>query len=266
MRSKLYIAVAALFAVSCSPIVTDSELVNSFDKDNIQLSAYQATAGSNEITLKLESTGITGYWDYIINTKYTDEVTVVFPYTGTHTFTFYSTTPYINNGDLSDLEYVSESIEVEVTQLDAALDDAYYNLVGNDLGGKTWVFNGTAGDGNVWWAMVDGGNYASVWWNATNDYVTPTDVDGKMYFDVAGGANYDYYSSADAEPVRGSFVFNSTFTTLTFPSEVNILGSSNDLSCGATTYEIIELTEDSLILFASAVDNGTGWIWAFCPE
>lgn len=262
---KLFIVIAAIFAVSCSPIVSDNELSNSFDKDNIQLSAYQENAGSNEITLKLETTGITGYWDYIINTKYTDEVTVVLPYTGTHTFTYYVTTPYINNGDLTDLEYVSQSIEVEVTQLDVALNDAYYNLVGTDLGGKTWVFDGTAGDGNIWWAMVNGGNYAEVWWNATDSWVTPEDVNGKMYFDVAGGANYDYYSSVDADPIRGSFVFNGSYSTLTFPT-ANILGSSNDLSCGATTYEIIELTEDSLILFASAVDNGTGWIWAFRPE
>ncbi len=263
MRSKLYLAIAALFAVSCSPIVSDEELYNSFDKDNIELSAYQATPGSNEITLKLESTGITGYWDYVIDTKYTDEVTVVFPYTGTHTFTYYVTTPYINDGDLSDLEYVSKSIDVEVTQLDVALDDAFYNLVGNDLGGKSWVFDGTAGDGNVWWAMVNGGNYAEVWWNSTNDYVTPGDVDGKMYFDVAGGANYDYYSSADAAPVRGTFTFNGSFTTLTFGGGVDILGSNG----GSTTYEIIELTEDSLILFSSYVDvYGTGWIWAFRPE
>ncbi|MFI3263614.1 MAG: hypothetical protein R3Y26_12035 [Rikenellaceae bacterium] len=153
-----------------------------------------------------------------------------------------------------------------MTQLDKALNDAYYNLVGNDLGGKTWVFDGEAGDGTVWWAMASDVDYSSIWWNATNDYVLPDDVNGKMYFDVAGGANYDYYASEDAEPVRGSFVFNGTFTTLSFPSGVNILGSSNSLSCGPTTYEIIELTEDRLVLYASAVDNGTGWIWAFRPE
>lgn len=264
MRSKLYIAIAALFVASCSPITTDRELTNSFDKDNIQLSAYQATAGSNEITLKLETSGITGYWDYIINTKYTDEVTVIFPYTGTHTFTYYVTTPYIVDGDLSNLEYVSETIEVEVTQLDTPLNDAYYNLVGSDLGGKSWVFDGASGDGGVWWAMVDGTNYSSVWWNAAGDGdVLPDDLSGKMYFDVAGGANYDYYSSADGEATRGSFVFNGTYTTLTFAGGVDILGSNG----GSTTYEIVELTEDSLILFSSYVDAwGTGWIWAFRPE
>ncbi|MFI3248035.1 MAG: hypothetical protein R3Y39_02785 [Rikenellaceae bacterium] len=264
MRSKLYIAIAALFAVSCSPIVSDEELSNSFDKDNIQLSAYQATPGSNEITLKLESTGITGYWDYIIDTKYTDEVTVVFPYTGTHTFTYHVTTPYINNGDLSDLEYVSESIEVDVTQLDVALDNAFYNLVGSDLGGKAWVFDGVSGDGGTWWAMVNSSNYAEMLWNAAgNGDVLPADIDGKMYFNVAGGANYDYYSSADADAVRGTFAFNGTFTTLTFGGGNDILGSNG----GSTTYEIIELTEDSLILFSSYVDvYGTGWIWAFRPE
>ncbi len=265
MKSKLYIAALALFAMACNPITTDVELTNSFDKDNIVLKAYQTTAGSNEITLRMESEGVTGYWDYVIGTKYSDECTFIFPYTGTHTFTYYSTTPYIIDGDVGNTEYVSTTIEVEVTTMDTALADAYYCLVGDDLGGKTWVFDGVSGDGGIWWAMVDGSNSSSVWWNAGGlGQGSPADIDGKMYFNVAGGANYDYYSSADAAAVNGNFVFNSTYTTLSFPAEgADILGSLG----GSTTYEIITLTDDSLVLFSSYVEvYGTGWIWAFRPE
>ncbi len=267
MRYKLFIAIAALYAVSCSPIVDDKELTNSFDKDNIKLSAYQETPGSNEVTLKVESNGVAGYWDYIINTAYSDEVTVIFPYTGTHSFTFHSTTPYLNGGDIANAEDASATIEVEVSQLDVALNEAYYNLVGADLGGKTWVFDGEAKDGGVWWAMVSPTNPAEVWWNAAGgDGVLPADADGKMYFDVNGGANYDYYTSPDATPVRGSFVFDGTFSTITFPGDANLMGANNNAAGPSTTFEIVELTEDRMVLFTGTTNGGTGWIWAFRPE
>ncbi len=260
MKSKLYIAALALLAVACSPIESDRELSNSFDKDNIVLQAYQTNSGSNEITLRMESEGVTGYWDYTIGTKYSDECTFIFPYTGTHTFTYYVTTPYIINGDVGNTEYVSVSIDVEVTTMDTALNDAYYALVGDDLGGKTWVFD----TGAAWyWTMVAGYNCYEMWWNPAGDWVFPSDLEGKMYFNVAGGANYDYYSSADAAPVSGNFVFNSSYTTLSFPTAgADILGSNG----GSTTYEILELTEDTLVLYSSYVSvYGTGWFWSFKP-
>ncbi len=267
MKSKIFLAIAALYAASCNPMVDDVELKNSFDRDNIKLSVHQETPGSNEFTLKLDSKGVTGYWDYIINKAYSDEVTVIFPYTGTHTLTFHSTTPYINGGNIADREYVSESIEVEVSQLDVALNEAYYNLVGEDLGGKTWVFDGESKDGGVWWAMVNATNPAEVWWNAGGgDGVVPSDVDGKMYFDVDGGANYDYYASPDAEPVRGSFVFNGAFSTLSFPGDANLMGTNNNAAGPSTTFEIVEFTADRLVLFTPTTNGGTGWSWAFRPE
>ncbi|MFR9496106.1 MAG: hypothetical protein SNG81_07020 [Rikenellaceae bacterium] len=261
MKSKFYIAVAALFAVACNPITTDVELTNSFDKDNIVLKAYQTTSGSNEITLRMESEGITGYWDYTIGTKYSDECTFIFPYTGTHTFTYYVTTPYIIDGDVGNTEYVAATIDVEVTTMDTALADAYYHLVGSDLGGKTWVFDTSA---SYYWTMVDGSNSGSVWWSPAGDWVFPGDLEGKMYFNVSGGANYDYYSSADATPVNGNFVFNGSYTTLSFPTAgADILGSNG----GSTTYEIITLTDDTLVLFSSYVEAyGTGWLWSYKPQ
>ncbi|MFI3285841.1 MAG: hypothetical protein R3Y08_04230 [Rikenellaceae bacterium] len=267
MKSKLYIAAIALFAAACNPITTDVDLSNSFDKDNIVLKAYQDTPGSNQITLRMESVGITGFWDFVIGTKYSDECTFIFPYTGTHTFDFHSTTPYIVDGDVGNTEYIKASIEVEVTTMDTPLADAYYCLVGDDLGGKAWVFDGTLGDNGVWWAMVNGSNSGEVWWNAGGTAQgTPVDYEGKMYFDVDGGANYYYYASADTEPIKANFVFNSSYTTLSFPGEANLMGAYNEgQTSGATTYEIINLTEDQLYLFASTTDGNTGWVYVFKP-
>ncbi len=256
---KLYMAVAALFAVACSPIESDVQLKNSFDKDEIVLKAYQENPGSNLITLKMESDGVTGYWDYVIGTAYSDECTFIFPATGKQTFTYHVTTPYIKDGDVSDTEYVAVSIEVDITTVDTALDAAYYCLVGQYLNGKTWVFDKGAA---AYWTMVNGSNCNEVWWNPAGDGVAPGDIDGMMYFDVAGGANCDYYASADAEAVHGNFVFNSDYTTLEFANGVDILGSNG----GSTKYEIVELSDDKLVLFSSFVEAyGTGWLWSFKP-
>ncbi len=272
MKSKFYIAVAALFAVACSPITTDVELTNSFDKDNIVLKAYQTTSGSNEITLRMESEGVTGYWDYVIGTKYSDECTFIFPYTGTHTFTYYVTTPYIIDGDVGNTEYVAATIDVEVTVMDTPLADAYYYLVGQDLGGKDWVFDGVYGDGGVWWAMVAGYNYQEIWWNAAGwGQVAPVDIDGKMHFNVSGGANMLHYSTLDdTNPDVGSFSLNSTCTTLSVVGDANILGAYNgnddgDL-CYALSYEIIELTDDRLYLYSTElIGRWTGWVFVYKP-
>ena len=53
-----------------------------------------------------------------------------------------------------------------ITQLDHALPDAYYKLVGADLEGKAWVFDGVGGDGRLWWYMAAPYKWTEMWWNA----------------------------------------------------------------------------------------------------
>ena len=140
----------------------------------------------------MNTSGVTGYWDYIIDKKYTDRVEVVFPFTGTHEFTYHVTTPYMPDGNPAETEYVEKTVSVEITQLDEALPEAYYYLVGENLEGKTWVFDGGPGaDGGTWWFMSDPSNPWGIWWNAAGECCPPADAAGKMVFDLAGNANYN---------------------------------------------------------------------------
>lgn len=258
--------VLTIFFAACEPIENRDVLTNSFDPDDIQLEVIQSTPGGNELSIRMNTPGIAGYWDYVIDTKSSDRVDVIFPIPGTSTFTFHVTTPYIQNNDIASVTYPSKSIDVTITQLDHELPAAYYKLVGANLEGKTWVFDGVGGDERWWWGMVAGYNWQEGWWNAGGTCCPPPDASGKMVFDLDGGANFTYYASPAATPETGSkWAFNADFTKLTITGNSNILGSKNDNAGNNGVFEIKELTNDHMILFIANVSGGTGWIWAFKP-
>ncbi|MBR8536975.1 hypothetical protein KEM09_08415 [Carboxylicivirga mesophila] len=268
--NKLFglLAGASLLAFSaCEPIEDRDVLKNSFDADNIELAVVQATNGGNKLSIQMNTPGVTGYWDYILDTKSTDRVEVVFPFTGTHEFTYYATTPYMTNDTPDTKEYIQKSVTVEVTQLDEPLPEAYYALVGDDLGGKTWVFDKDYqwSDGqNLFWAMVAPYNWQELWWNAGSTCCPPGDADGKMVFDLAGAPNYTYFTSPDDAGSLGSFAFNGDFTSITF-NEQSILGYDPARVNPDSKYEIIELSSDRMILYTASNAGGTGWLWVFKP-
>ena len=265
---SLIIGALVIFFAACEPIEKRDVLTNSFDPNNIELKVVQSTTGGNELSIQMNTPGIAGYWDYVIDKKFSDRVDVIYPIPGTSTFTFYVTTPYIENGDISTIRYASKSIDVTISQLDHALPEAYYKLVGANLEGKTWVFDGVGGDGRLWWYMSDPGNWAGAWWNAGGTCCPPSDVAGKMVFDLNGGANFTYYASPTATAVTGStWAFNADYTKLTIKGDANILGSSPE-SGGShpnKVYEIKEFTADRLTLFVPDAEWVSGWTWVFKP-
>ena len=260
------IVILLIFVNSCSPIENRDELSNSFSPDNIQLEVTQAIAGSNKVNIKMTTPGITGYWDYILDQDFTNEVTVVFPFTGKHTLTYHVTTPYMPTGNPAETEYVSKSIDINITQLDTRLDDPYYLLVGENLEGKTWVFDGEAFDDRVWWAMTDPGNSDAIWWNAAGECCPPSDAEGRMIFDVAGGLNLTVYASPDdANPTKGSYSFNRDYSKLYIKGDANILGSEEG-GGNNRVFNIEKLDDDLMILFVPDADWDTGWVWYFKPQ
>lgn len=269
----LILGALMLLWTSCEPIEDRESLSNSFDPDNIELEVVQATQGGNKLSIRMNTPGITGYWDYILDKKFSDRVEVVFPFTGEHTFTFNSTTPYMADGNPATREYVHKSVNVTITQLDEPLPEAYYALVGENLEGKTWVFDGgPTPDGRLWYFMSANDNpdgHMSPWWNAAGDCCPPPDAAGKMVFDLAGGANYTYYSGPDANPLAGKFVFSSDYKSLTITG-ANILGhfSQDGSQTGSVngTYQVMTLTSDKLVLYNPlCVGYSTGWTWVFKP-
>jgi hypothetical protein len=267
--TKLVVAGVMILLTACDPIEDRDELKNSFDPDNIELEVIQTADGTgNGLTLKMNTPGVIGWWDYLTDKKYTDECYVVFPIPGTHTFTYTVATPYFKNGDPGNREVITKSIEVTIDVLDQPLPQAYYNLVGEGLLEKTWVFDGgPSPDGRQWWFMSDPGNPWGIWWNAAGDCCPPEDAAGKMVFDLKGGANYTYYSSANGSAVTGgTFKFNANFSKLFISGPKNLLGAVPGSGGGnAGEYNIVELTPEKLVLHVPNGEWSTGWTWVFVP-
>lgn len=253
---SLLIGVMVMLFTACEPILDRNELENVTDIEGVELRAVQSTDGGNEITLSLETPGITGYWDYNLGRAFTDKVTIIYPIPGKSTFTF--------TGTLG-AEFFEKTIDVQVDQLDHALDQDWYDLVSkNTVEGKTWVFDGVGGDNGLWWFMSDPGNPWGVWWNAGGTCCPPSDVAGKMHFDLDGAANYTYHDSPDTSGELGSFVLDVANQTLQV-NGVNILGAEEPRGNPDGLYQIIELTEDKMVLFVPNNAGGTGWTWVFVP-
>lgn len=248
-----------LCLTSCESDVDEEFLTNTTNVDGVELIATQSTDGGNEITLHMATPGVTGYWDYNLGKALTDKTTIIYPIPGLATFTF--------TGTLG-AEFFTKTIDVQIDQLDHALDQDWYDLVSEDTAtGKTWVFDGTGGDNGLWWFMSAPGNPDGAWgawWNAGGTCCPPSDVAGKMHFDLNGAANFNHYedSSAPAEP--GSFVLDVANQELII-SGSKLLGSAAGNADGV--YTIVSLTEDQMVLYLNNSETyGTGWTFVFRPE
>lgn len=252
----LFIGLMVLM-VSCDSIVDEQFLENSTTVEGVELVATQNSSNGNLIELSMNTPGVTGYWDYNLGIALTNKVEIVYPIPGTSTFTFVGTL---------GAEFFEKTIDVQVDVLDTPLDQDWYDLVSESTSaGKTWVFDGgPSSDGRLWWFMSAPDNPWGIWWNAAGDCCPPSDAAGKMSFDLDGAANFTYYSGPSATPVTGSFVLDVANQTLQV-NGANILGSM-DGGGNAGIFNIVELTEDKMVLHVPSAAWGTGWTWVFIPE
>lgn len=257
---NLFVVSLVLVLSACEPTIDEQYLENTTDVDGVELVATQTTNGGNKITLKMNTPGITGYWDFNLGKALTDKVEFVYPIPGLATFTY--------TGTLG-AEFFTKTIDVQIDQLDNALDQDWYDLVSEDTAsGKTWVYNGTPGNGAFWFMSAPGStdNAWSMWWNA-GDCCCP-DAGGKMQFDLNGAANYTYYEDAAGSGTVGSFVLDVANQKLIINGQP-LLGGNRDGGAGNSdgVYEIVSLTEDEMVLYlANSEVYGTGWTFVFKPE
>src|SRR5690606_35913802 len=85
---SLFGSALIMLLAACQPIDDREVLESKLDIDDIKLSATQATEGGNLIEFKMETPGITGYWDFNLGKALTNRFELVYPIPGTSTFTY----------------------------------------------------------------------------------------------------------------------------------------------------------------------------------
>lgn len=277
MKTLKYIMSFALglSVLGCDPIEDRDVLTNSYNPDNIELIATQSTPGGNLVTLRMNTPGVAGYWDYKLDKAFGEEVTFVCPFVGDVEFSYHVASEYIPDGNLSARESIIKTVVVNVQTQDHPVPETLTNIAGTDTEGKAWVFSRSE---PLWWFMSSGGPEAKdpwgMWWNAA-ECCAPSDQGGKMVFDLNGAANYTYYPDKDGEPAgKGSFSFNSSFTKLYITGGLNILGAEGTVDVNGCArslstfaeFEVVELTSEKLVLYIADAECDSGWTWVFVPE
>ena len=253
--------VSLMLFVSCEPIVDSEELKNTTNVDGVEVVATQSTPGGNEITLQMNTPGITGYWDYFFGKGLTDRITFSFPLTGTFDFKF--------KGTLG-AEFFEKSVSVTIDVLDHPVAPEWAALLGDDpFAGKYWEFKK---DDERWWYMTaprDPSAWSYHWWNA-NDCCGLSDANGEMhfYFDPELGIKYDYYTVAGGTPQTFDFALtpgDGGYGAIKIIGG-NILGGFDGRQKSSGEYTVITLVEDEFILYAETTDiEDTGWGYKYRP-
>ena len=267
MKTKIFsslLALAFLF-FSCEPIEERDELSSSVGIPQIELQATNTTDGGNKIELLMNTPGVTGHWDYIINKGYTNHLEVVLPVTGAFDFTYKG-----SNGN----ELFEKKVSVTIDKLDTEVDPEWSALLGsNAAAGKTWVLatdrppnmEPYAGDDRVglFSHMSSDVNWLEVWWNA-GECCPPVDVNAEMTFDLNGAPNYTYTNGEEVK--TGQFILDPATGELTINGAdlVGAYGAPGQIEdTKGGVYKLMKMTETEMILYQV---HNTGWTWIFKPK
>ncbi|MEN9914852.1 MAG: hypothetical protein RL528_1616 [Bacteroidota bacterium] len=260
IRVLYFILVASMLVLTaCEPIIDEIGLTDTTNVEGVQLVAANSPAGGNKVKLSMVTPGITGYWDVGTGKVLSNEATLVLPYTGKHTLTYV--------GKLG-VSFFTKTIDVTVDRLDTPLDPMYYKLAGsNPAAGKDWVLDNQGGVDKKWFFMSPANDISKALQVLVNygAFAPPSDVDGKMNFNCAGGLNCNYYKSRTGNAVRGQFILDIARKRLTCfggnPAG-SILGGEKGSPDGI--YNIISITDTELVLYdALNREDGAGFTFVY---
>lgn len=256
-----------LLLVACDPVVDNKDMGAIIDESELQLDVHATTEGGNEIVMINNTSGVGSYWDHITGISTLQKATVSLPFMGEQTIKFIG---FCDGGQ------VTATRTVNITKIDHPVAKEWGLFAGADISGKTWVWNFEGYDDAVYGT---GGwlTEMSPSWD-----VMPVedleDADCKLIFDLNGGPNLSKVDADGKVLERGTFSFDmSTVKKNPDSGEQWSLGQLKlkgvsvlsghafyDKSETITTFEILVLTEDELVLCwnpsdAEAWTDATFW-------
>jgi len=210
MNKKLIYSVfgLALLIVACDPVEDRDTLSGALTADQVQISATpQVVDGknSNYIELNSDGVGVLSSWDYGSGVTVSTKATVQVVLKGENEITFTG-----RNHDGTTFEKVL-TVQVD-TLINVPAEWGY--LCGT--GEKTWVWDDTQPNEEVWGNGGYKGNVSPGWWKvALNDIDGQAEGEGKgaeMIFAISGSKMT--MNKTDGTSQTGSFSFDMTDQTL----------------------------------------------------
>lgn len=273
-KTIVYISVLLmLLCVACDPVENRLPMGDPITAEQLNITATPLVVNgkrSNKIVMENHSPVLSS-WDYGVGISHKMTDTVLLVITGDNDIVFTGLNP--------DGSTITKTLTVNVEELSFSVPKEWALLCGD--GTKEWVW----ADGNCW---GNGGYLASfggpAWWvlnkEQVEDQVEGEGLDASMDFALSGAKLIK--NRNDGTKVSGTFSFDMTKTKHTSGGVLWAIGqlktvgvtvlvgvSPDEGKIPVNTYDILELTEDRLVLAyapAGTGEWGAAYFWVFVPK
>lgn len=265
---RIAIGIWSLFLlVACDPVVDDKEMGGIVSEQNLILQVYATTEGGNEIVMINSTPGVGSYWDHITGISTASKDTVSLPFMGEQTIKF---TGFCDGGRITTTRTVN------INKIDHPVAEEWNLFAGSNISGKTWVWNFEGYDNAVYGTSGWLTEFAPSWDVKPREELEEADCE--LVFDLDGGPHLTKKDSNGNVLEKGSFSFDMSVVKKNPDngeqwsigqlklSGVSVLSGHAfyDDSEVITTFEILELTENTLVLCwnpadAEAWSDATFW-------
>lgn len=252
--------------VACDPVVDNNEMGGVISESELQLDVHATTEGGNEIVMTNNTPGVGSYWDHITGISTKQTATAALPFLGEQTIKFIG---FCDGGQ------VSATRTVTITKIDHPVAKEWALFAGSGTNGKAWVWNLENYD-----AVYGTGGWLTEFEPSWD--IIPVeeleDLDCELVFDLNGGPNLSKIDADGNVLEKGTFSFDMS-TVRNNPDngeqwslgQLKLAGVSvlsghafYDESNKITTFEILELTDDTMVLCwnpsdAEAWTDATFW-------
>ena len=265
---KIAIGILSILLLgACDPVVDNKEMGGVLSESELKLDVHATTEGGNEIVMTNNTPGVGSYWNHITGISTKKTVTVALPFMGEQTITF---TGFCDGGT------VTTTRTVNITQIDHPVAEEWALFAGSEVAGKFWVWNCEGYDDAVYGTGGWLTEFTPSW--DVQPVEDLEDADCELVFDLNGGPNLTKVDADGNVLEKGTFSFDMS-ATKTNPDNgeqwsvgqlklngVSVLSGHAfyDEAEVITTFEILVLTEDELVLCwnpsdAEAWSDATFW-------
>lgn len=259
MIKKIYLALLAAAALcACDPLVDDKPMGGILSEADLDLNVYATTEGGNEIVMENNTKGVGSYWDHITGISTQQKAVAVLPFLGEQTITF---TGFCDGGR------VSTTRTVNITRIDHEVAEEWKLFAGEESGGKAWTWDVEGYDGAVYGTAGWLTQFAPAWDVMPLEELEERDC--SLVFDLNGGPNLTKLDADGNVLEKGTFSFDMSVIKKNPDngsqwsigqlklSNVSVLSGHAfyDDSNTITTFEILELTDDTMVLCWNPADS-----------